>query len=501
MIDKETVMIKKIFSLTFALIICLACTAPAFADGGGYFTPFTATVETQTGTVLYDRVWNSDMTRSIMRPMSIFVPNGTNLLVTGEREFEGEIYLAVEYNDFEAYIQRSKVTIMRDSVGDDLAFPTSSERSVAVINKNGVALRKGPSLAYGKALEDNIPYGTELSYTQTNSQAEALAQWAYTEYKGTKGWFYIFQSGIEDIYDCAFVLDDEDIYTGTVEVLTDGAFLTETAYQASAKTVQNIPAGTVMSFRYFYENLDYSVSVFVEYNGFKGWLHTMNPKYKVAMSEKGGVYVLAEKGLPMYEKPLDTNAEVIATLPKNTNLCIDSQYWYTDVTESSIKVDRWMYAEYNGTKGWIYSGDTSEYCCMSNVYDIKINHAKGLEIYTEPDLNSEISGSVPKEETVTCVYEIAEEKDGETAYWSYITYNGINGWVFATEEEASYVEGSEKFLDAPFGAEKINRRAAENAPKLKDGISVAVITGICSAAAVIVAAIIIIIAVKKKKAG
>ena len=491
-------MIKKILSIAFALAICLVCTAPAFADSGGYFTPFTATVDTQTGTVLYDQVWNSDMTRSIMRPMSVFVPNGTNLLVTGEREFEGEIYLAVEYNDFEAYVQRSKVTIMRDSVGDDLAFPTTSERSVAVINKEGIVLRKGPSLAYGKALEKNIPYGTELSYTQTNSQAEALAQWAYTEYKGTKGWVYIFQSGIEDIYDCAFVLDDEDIYTGSVEILTDGAFLTQTAYQASEKVVTDIPAGTVMSFRYFYENLDYSVSVFVEYNGIKGWLHTMNPKYKVAMSEKGGIYVLAEEGLPVYEKPLDTESEIVATLPKNTNLCVDKQYWFADVTVDSIVVDRWMHVEYNGTNGWVYSGNTSEYCYMSNVYDIKVNKADGLNIYSEPDIASEISGKIPNAEAVTCVYEIAEEKDGKTAYWSYVTYNGVNGWVFATEDEASYVEGSEKFIDAPFGAEKINRTAIENAPKLKDGLPVAAVIGICAAAAAVVAAVIIIITKKKK---
>lgn len=491
-------MIKKIFSLVFALIICLACTAPAFADGGGYFTTFTATVESQTGTVLYDQVWNSDMTRSIMRPMAVFVPNGTNLLVTGEREFEGEVYLAVEYNDFEAYVQRSKVTIMRDSVGDDLAFPTAHKRIIAVINKDGVALRKGPSLAYGKALEKNIPYGTELSYTQTNSQTEADAQWAYTEYKGTKGWVYIFQSGIEDIYDCACVLDDEDVYTGSLEILTDGAFLTETAYFASPKVVSDIPAGTVMSFRYFYENLDYSVSVFVEYNGVKGWLHTMNPKYKVAMSEKGGIYVLAENGLPMYKNPLDTDAEVIVTLPKNTNLCVDKQYWYADITKDSIVVERWMNVEYNGTRGWIYSKDTSEYCYMDKAYDIKVNLPQGLEIHVEPDITSKVLGNIPEGKSITCAYELELKKDDKTAYWSYINYEGTNGWIFATEEEASYVENSEKFLNAPFGAETISRRVAEKPPKIKDGLPTVAVIGICAAASVVVAAVIIII-VKKKK--
>lgn len=492
-------MIKKIFSLVFALIICLACTAPAFADGGGYFTPFTATVETQTGTVLYDRVWSSDMTRSIMRPMAVFVPNGTNLLVTGEREFEGEIYLAVEYNDFNAYVQRSKVTIMRDSVGDDLAFPTALERKIAIINKNGVALRKGPSLVYDKALEENIPYGTEISYTQTNSQSEDDAQWAYTEYKGTKGWVYIFQNEIEDIYDCAHILDDKDFYTGSLEILTDGAFLTESAYYASPKVVSDIPAGTVMSFKYFYENLDYSISVFVEYNGIKGWLHTMSSKYKVALGEKGGIYVLSEKGLPMYENPIDTDAKVIATLPKNTNLAVDKHYWFADFSKDSIVVDRWMHVEYNGTQGWVYSKDASEYCYMDNAYDIKVNLSQGLKIYAEPDTNSKVLSNIPKDETLTCVYEIESKKDDNNAYWSYISYKGTNGWVFATEEEASYVENSQKFLDTPFGAEKIKRRIAEKSPELKDSLPTVAIIGICAAAAIIVIAAIIIVTVKIKK--
>ena len=158
-------MIKKLACILFSAIICLACAAPAFADNGGYFTPFTATVEAQPGTVLYDQVWNTDMTRSIMRPMSVFVPSGTTLTVTGEREFEGEVYLAVTYNDFDAYIQGSKVSVMRDSVGDDLAFPTAAERKIAVINPEGIILRKGPSLVYGKAYEKPIPY---RAYIQQN---------------------------------------------------------------------------------------------------------------------------------------------------------------------------------------------------------------------------------------------------------------------------------------------------------------------------------------------
>lgn len=485
--------------MVFAALICLACTAPAFADNGGYFTPFTVTVEAQSGTVLYDQVWNNDMTRSIMRPMSVFVPNGTSLTVTGEREFENEVYLAVTYKDFDAYVPRSKVTMIRDAAGDDLAFPTAAERKVAVINPDGIVLRKGPSLAYGNAIKKNIPYGTVLTYTKTNCEYEADAQWAYTKYNGTEGWVYIFENGVENIYDTAHMLDSSDIYTGTLETLTDGAFLTETPYAASAKVAENIPAGTAMEFRYYYENLDYSVSVFVEYNGIKGWLQTMNKTYKVALGERGGLYVLAENGLPVYEKPLDTSAQAIATLPKNTNICVDKQYWFADVTESAIILDRWMHVNYNGTEGWVYCGNTTDCCYMSNAYDLKINAENGINIYAEQNENSKSLGAIPKDSTVTCVYGYETVKGDEAAYWSFVSYNGTNGWIFATEAEASYVEGSEKQLDTPFGAEEISRDSAKNAPEFKDGLSSAAIIVICAVAAA-VAAVTAIIIIKKKKA-
>ena len=388
---------------------------------------------------------------------------------------------------------------MRDSVGDDLAFPTASEREIAVINKDGVILRKGPSLSYGNAIDDKIPYGTVLTYSKTNSKTENDAQWAYTKYKGTEGWVYIFQSGVEDIYDCAKALDETNIYTGTAEILTDGAYLTETPYAGSAKVAENIPAGTEMTFRYYYENVDYSISIFVEYNGVKGWLQTMTKAYKVALGERGGLYVLADEGLPMYEKPLDTSAAKIATLPVNTNICVDSQYWFADITETEVILERWMHVTYNGTAGWVYSANASDCAYMSKAYDLKINSAEGLTLHNGFNEDAESLGTIPNGTQVTCVYEFETVKNEETAYWSFVSYNNVNGWIFATEDEASYVENSEKQLDTPFGAEEITRLIPTDAPEFKDGLSsTAVIIIVCGAAAA-VAVIITVIAVAKKK--
>lgn len=496
---------KRILSAVFAVIICLTAAMPAFADNGGYFTPYNITVTSETGVVLYDHVWNADMTRSIMRPMTIFVPSGTQLTVTGEREFEGEVYLAVEYSDFNAYVPLSKVSLQKEIAGTEVAYATAAERSVVIINKDGVYLRKGPSLAY-EISSELIPYGTVITYSKVNSQFELDAQWAYTEYNGISGWLYIYQYGTESIYDCAYILSEADGYTGTLEVLTDGAHLTETADPQSVKVAENIPAGTTFTYKYFYENYD-SISAFVEYNGVKGWLRTRDSAYKVATGERGGIYVLAGNGLPLYEKPLDESAQVIATLPKNTNLSVDKQYWDAEEVDGKLTETRWMHVNYNGTQGWVYSDDITEYCYMFSAYDLKIAAADSLNLYSEPDEESKVISVVPKDTVVTCVYETKAQKGDIVAYWSFVEYNGAQGWIFSTEEEAVYVEGSEKQLDA--GAHTVPLEITGDAPELtavnhspndgKNGISSKTVIIICASAAAIAAAAVVIVVIKKKK--
>lgn len=495
---------KRIFSLIFATVICLTASLTAFADGiTGYFTPYDVTVTDEVGAVMYDQIWNSDMTKSIMRPLTVIVPSGKKLTVTGEHYFDGMLYLAVEYNDFNAYIKSEEVSLKKEIAGTEAGYRTSDERSVIVINQNGVNLRKGPSFMY-ETHEKTIPYGTVINYNYTNSEYESDAMWAYAQYKGAAGWVYIYN--IEEIYDCAYILSDSDIYTGVVEILTDGAYLTKTVDPNSEKTVENIPAGTVLSFKYFYENLD-CLSAFVEYNGIKGWLRTRSTDYKVATGEKGGVYVLANEGLPLYEKPLDESAQPIATVPKNTNLCVDFEYWDAEKKENVIIESRWMHVDYNGTDGWIFSNDISEYSYMFGAYDIKVTNENGLNLYAEPDKKSEPVSVLAKDSVATCVYETSVLEENEIVYWLFVECNGVQGWVSPTGSGASYVENSSRQLSSPFGAPEAPVITYGNAPEFEandikaniSGLSTKAIVFICIGAVVVAAAIVTVVVVKKKK--
>lgn len=489
---------NKIISAIIAVVICIISIVPSFAaDSAGYFTPYGITVAKEPGAVLYDRVWNDDMTRSIMRPLAIIAPVGTQLIVTDELDFEDEIYLAIEYSDFSAYIKQSNAIINIQNVGKEAAYPTKAERSVAVINPEGVCLLKGPSFAY-EASSEAIPFGTVINYSLTNCEEEAYAQWAYTEYNGIKGWLYIYNYGASNRFDCAKILDADSSYTGLLKTLTDGAYLTETPDPASAKAVENIPADTKLSFKYYYEFYD-SISAFVEYNGVKGWLKTRDSSYRVATGEKGGIYVLAEKGLPIYEKPFDENSKPFAVVPENTNLCVDYVFWDAEAEGDKVAEYRWMHVNFNGKSGWIFSGDSSEYCYMLSAFDLKINADGGLDLYDAPSTEAEVISTVPKNSTVTCIYEIAETKDIEKTYWSYVEYGGKQGWIFSSEGETEYIAGSEKQLSAPFGAQPVEAEEIPPSPEIVGEKSYAVFLIAGIGAAVLIAAIITVVAIKKKK--
>lgn len=488
---------KKFFSVLITATVLFCSSIPAFANNGGYFTPYEVTVDSQVGAVMYDQVWSPDMTRSIMRPITVLIPNGTKLTVMGEREFEGNLYLYIEFSNFDAYVKSKDVTITVDTVGEEAAFDTQGKKSIVIINKDGVPIRKGPSMAYEKATEKNIPYGTVLKYEKINSQYEIDAQWAFIKYKGTEGWIYIYQEGIENIYDCAYILDGSDCYTGVLETLTDGAFLTKYANPSSEVVAENIPAGTELSFKYFYENYD-SISAYVEYDGVCGWLRTRNTSYVVATGEKGGIYVLSKEGLPLYEKPLDSSAAPLATVPENTNLCVDKQYWTVEAADGKTIESRWMHVDYNGTKGWIFSDDISEYCYMFSAYDLKINAEKGLDIYAAADTSSEKLSSVPNGKVVPCTYEMEQNSDEGSVLWSFVEYDGVCGWIVSKDTETEYVPLSDNQPDSPLGAETIEHAVPENAPEIKNGVSPVIIVIAC-VGAVAVAAVVIVVIIKKKK--
>lgn len=495
---------NKLLSAVVAVIICLISALPAFASLS--YNPFEVEVTAESVAVLYDQVWNSDMTQSIMRPTSIFAPNGAKLTSSGELIFENEVYLYVEYSDIGAYVKSSDVQIVKSKVGEEAAYDTEGERSVVIINKDGVYLRKGPSFAYDAA-SDVIPYGTTVTYDKIDYNSELYTSWAYTEYNGKSGWLYIGQYNAIDVYDTAYILSENDYYTGVVETLTDGAYLTETPDSDSAKVAENIPAGTRLSYKYLYENYE-SISVYAEYDGAEGWLRTRSDSYKVATGEKGGIYVLAEDGLPLCSSPLDGEADAVATLPKGTNLSVDLHYWDSAETDGTTYENHWMHVNYNGSEGWVFSNDSSEYCYMYSAYDYKIIAEDGVKLYPDLSGESEAVSVIPKDTVVTAAY----KWENEAEVWVFVEYDGVQGWISVDNSNSEYVENSGKQLDAPHGAQAAESENTDTAPEIiqetvtaaaadnadEGGISTKTLIIIGVSAAVLVVVLVAIILIKRK---
>lgn len=498
-VERAVMMKRKLLSFFLAVIICFASVVPSvYASVSlGYFSQFTVSVSAQMGSVLYFFNQSADGSQVILRPSTICIPTKTMLIVTDEIEYNGTLFLGVTYRGEDGYIKRTDVNITKPIVGGEATFNTQAKRTVVVANKDGISLRNGPSFAYS-TVGEVIPYGTKLSYDKVNCATEYDSQWAYTKHNNVAGWIYIYPYGLPGKASCAGVLDENSNYTGVILTISDGVFLTENADEDSAKVAENIPANTVFSFKYYCENYD-SISAYVEYNGVKGWLKTRGIGYKTATGVKGGVYVLNENGIPFY-KNANSEEEPVATVPANANLCVD----YLHIDTNGVA----MHTKYNGDEGWLISSNVNDYIFMENAYDVEVKKADGIDLYENLSKNAEIKAKIPQGTVLTCSYETSVSSGSTTYFCNYVEYNGNYGWIIATNEEAEFIDGSQRQLDAPLGAKALKRMKPENAPEFDDtvsdpteeenGLSTAQIIIICVAGAAVIAAAAFII-IKKKR--
>lgn len=491
---------KRVLSLLIAAVICICAALPAFADMGYiHYNEIDVIVSNPDGLVMYYPVWNPEGTEFVFRSMAIFIPSKALLTVRGEYVFNGEIYTEVTYRESNGYIKLSGLIPVDDSFGVENAYKINSPRKIAVINENGVCLRKGPGNVYEEASEV-IEYGTVLTYEYTNAEYESISTWAYVEHNGESGWIYIYQGGISGIYDTASVLEKTDFYTGSIEILADGAYLTKTPSPDSEKVISDISAGTKLSSKYFY-SFENAVSVFVEYDGVKGWIETSNANNKVAVGVKSGAYILSADGMVLYSDPFDKNSKTEILIPEGTNLPVKESA-IEFVESEDYKRVTWLHTEYNGTDGWICCRDYSECSQMYGTYDLKIIAEDGADLYAQPDIITEPVSVLEKDSVVTVIYETAQTVDNTHFRWNYVECNGSYGWLITNIDETEYVENSENQPDVPPGSEKASeefmKRDIEEAPELVENY-LPVIIAVCAATVVIAAAVIIFTVVRKKK--
>ena len=492
---------KRIISLIITILVCMAASLPAFADNGS--VEIKAKVTEYPGAVLHELIWTEDYSRNSMRTLPMIASVNTKISITGEFVYNGELYLKTIFNGTEGYIKGSTVTLEESAVGQDSAYKTAGPRSIAVISKDGVSLRKGPSLAYDTVSEP-FGYGTVFTYEYVDTEYEPDARWAYVTSDDVSGWVYIYQFAMGINCDFAKVLSENDYYTGKIKTITDGAYLTEMPYSASEKVSENIPEKTVFDFKYYYENYD-SIMVFVEYDGVKGWIKADNSEdYKAALGVKSGVCVFKEGGLPIYTDAFDESSITGSSLSQNSIASVDYTYYEIIKENEETKEKRWMHICSDDAEGWICSDNRNDYGQLFSVADYIISNEEGVTLYAEPDEASDKVATVPKDGVVTVFYEKTNLIEDEYITWLFTEYNGNGGWMLFKAENLEYIEGSEAFTEMPASSEEYEpAELTESLFDLSSGNQknikvIAAVAIVCVFVAAIVAVIVIIIRKKKK---
>ncbi len=420
-------MFKKILCATIALILVCLCPLSASADmGAPYFEEITYTVDNSDGIDAYSYNWDMNSDSGYLS-YYCKLPFGTTVTITGETVIDNIAYGYIYYANESLYVKLSDIQMGSDIVKPIEGYKLDEPSTLVVINSDGVGLHAGPSFAYNKLA--TIPYGTELEYQYS---AET---WVYVTYNGTSAWVYNYQYGSP--YNTARVLEKSE----KLMVIDNATYLTETPDPESAKVTGAIPKGTVLSYKYSFQ-WPKSCSVFVEYNGKKGWVTTKDSFSGGTASESDGcIAIVNSNGVKLYSEA-KTSGEVIATVPANTLLPVDFELWneYGDEGEPFC----YYYVSYNGSKGWIrsYSDDTAASYGNFNEYTVD---ASSLPIYTSTNINSDIISYLTAGQTVTVIINTTFFYDYGNESWALVYNDGYYGWVYEDGSVMTYKKMIESF--------------------------------------------------------
>ena len=171
---------KKLLSVIVSVLLVISISAPAFADiGAPYFKEYEI------------RIINKDGVYIVGYSQTVFVPYDTVLTVTGDYiDDYGNLTYSVTYDGVWGSINESDAIMLEDGVHYSEGVKLTSPKSYVVI-KDGVYLRKGPSVAY-ETVSEEIPEGTEFDCYYTLDSGSDSA-WAYTTINGISGWVYTYQ--------------------------------------------------------------------------------------------------------------------------------------------------------------------------------------------------------------------------------------------------------------------------------------------------------------------
>jgi len=381
-------MLKKTISVITAVIIALACAVPAFCDRlTGNYAAVTCYTRSGELTVLYAIKQDGDKTSCEER----FLPPETEVTLGGEEtdpvelteagyDTAGKVYVAVSTENGEGYIDSEYLTPAEDTYSAQSTYAVTYTYTYHVIDRDGLAVRKGPSVVYDIA--GTIPYGED--FTLISQDSETSPTYGYIDCNGVSGWVYIYDYA--PVHCAAYKVDSSSYFAGKLEVLTDKVYLVDinTVENGKYKRLSdNIPKGTVLKFGYYCYMND-GVAAYTEYEGKEGWVtFSISTADKTPWNIMPYVFDIAIVGkeTELYEKRDASSPAAGKTVPEGTPVNVNAFYLANEGGRNIYRI----LVDYNGEKLWLKADLESGIGLSLGLYALAYVSADSIVLYPSFD--------------------------------------------------------------------------------------------------------------------
>lgn len=334
--------------------------------------------------------------------------------VTVEYDFSnGDIWYAVLKGDDSDMVRLDDIKGIPEEIDLSNYEKLDSPQQLYVF-KEGCALYKGPSMAYGPLDSGlTIPVGETIEYEYYDDA------WVYVSYKGETGWVLNYSYAplyYDAIPNAVASISDTKRQAFTITDIS-GLLLDP---DKEEKVDVTIPSGTELEYKYYYQKPQ-SMYVYVTYNGVSGWLLTgnfMEDDDEVAVADVSCYSVLTvSKDLFTYKVVGDLTTKQNKKIPKYSIYKVKYEFMDKDYI--------WLYVYYDNDYYWIASKIDENF----NYEDIVVNvgFVTLYEVLRETPLYEEPSLKAKKSDI--------KLKQGEQISSYYYYYDAESEWIMLERDK------------------------------------------------------------------
>ncbi len=428
---------KKAVSLIAAATLCFICCAPGFAELlSGKYNSIQCHSQNDGLTEIY--IVTEKDGRQVCEEK--FLKPGTDLIFSYEEinpepmvasgfDTQGRYYAYVACDLGSGYVETRYIVPENDEYDQSTAFFNSYKYTYYVIDPEGTALRKGPSLIYGVSAV--IPQGATFTVEAFDTDA-ASPGYGYVSYEGKEGWVYIYDFAPK--HSVCYCVDSSSYFAGRLEVLEDGVYLADinTADAGKYKRLSgDIPAGTELSYKYYCFLGGDNVAAYTGYGGKKGWVifnaGTSTTRSSSVMPYVFDVAYLGEE-TKLYSKKGNLSSDTGRTVPADTP--VNVQAFYAEINNNSRLF--WINTDYGGENCWIAADDKTVIGLSMGLYAIAYVGTDTVNMYDTLDI-----GKGPSQ-----VLYYGERM----SLFSTIHYRGLDWYYVNTENGSGIIRNSEEAI-------------------------------------------------------